>query len=111
MVQGLIECAVRCGVPRSGIANLVHQSRGSKSASMPPARYAAQHVFALWERLVQVSGDAVIGFRIFAEDEDPAWKDGSFKSGWPFDRPLLTKFRAVGSVLNVLLRFGSPSAA
>src|SRR5262249_29863801 len=47
MVQGLIDCAMLCGVPRTGIANLVHQPRGSKSATMPPARYAAQHVFTL----------------------------------------------------------------
>lgn len=50
MVQGLIDCAVRCGVPRASLAGMIQQPHGSKSASMPPAHYAAQHVFALWER-------------------------------------------------------------
>jgi AraC-like DNA-binding protein len=64
MVQGLIDCAVRCGVAKTGIASLLRQPGGSKSASMPPARYSAQFLFALWERFVHLSGDPVIGFRM-----------------------------------------------
>jgi len=64
MVQGLIDCAVRCGVPRARLALIVQQPPGSKSAPTPPARYAAEHVFAFWERVVELSGDPAIGFRI-----------------------------------------------
>jgi AraC-like DNA-binding protein len=69
MVQGLIDCAVRCGVPRGRLARAIQQPPGSKSASRPPARYSAEHIFALWERVVELSGDPAIGFRIalFAE--------------------------------------------
>src|SRR5262245_35121755 len=57
MVQGLIDCAVRCGVPRARLARTIQQPPGSKTASTPPARYSAEHIFAFWERVVELSGD------------------------------------------------------
>jgi AraC-like DNA-binding protein len=60
LIRGLIDCARRIGVPR-----LENFELGlDPGAAAAPARFAAEHIFALWERLIRLSGDPIIGHRM-----------------------------------------------
>jgi len=58
LVRGLIECADICGLPRARFADMLD----GRSAS--PSRYAGEHIVKLWERILRLSGDPIIGFRM-----------------------------------------------
>jgi len=59
-VHGIVECAVTCGLPRARFADLV--AKGGVQA--PPSRYAGAHILRLWERVLRLSGDPIMGFRM-----------------------------------------------
>jgi AraC-like DNA-binding protein len=60
LLRGLIDCAQRIGVPRSEGLEL----QPAPDAAASPPRYAAEHIFALWERLIRLGGDPIIGHRM-----------------------------------------------
>jgi hypothetical protein len=60
LIRGLIECAAECGGPPSRFADMVKEERGGA----PPSRYAGEHILKLWERVLELSGDPIIGFRM-----------------------------------------------
>lgn len=64
LIRGLIECAGKCGIASASIANALGESLAAGAT-----RYSSVNLFRLWEQLVRVSGDPVIGFRMarFAE--------------------------------------------
>ena len=58
LIRGLIDCAEKCGLPRARFADL---SPGDGQASK---RYAGDHVVRLWDRVLRLGGDPIIGFRM-----------------------------------------------
>jgi AraC-like DNA-binding protein len=60
LIRGLIDCARRIGVPRLESPEV----KSASDATASPARFAAEHIFALWERLIRLSGDPIIGHRM-----------------------------------------------
>ena len=60
LIRGLIDCAAACGLPRARFAGMLRDEDGRA----PPGRYAGEHVLKLWERILRVSGDPTIGFRM-----------------------------------------------
>lgn len=64
LIRGLIECAGKCGIAPGPIANALGESLAAGSE-----RYSSANLFRLWEQLIRVSGDPMIGFRMvrFAE--------------------------------------------
>jgi len=43
---------------------MIHQDGSAKPASAPPARYAGEHILKLWDRILRLSNDPIIGFRM-----------------------------------------------
>jgi AraC-like DNA-binding protein len=64
LVSGVIDCATRCGVPRAQLADFINRDENSNPASAPPARYAGEHILKLWDRILRLTGDPIIGFRM-----------------------------------------------
>jgi len=60
LVRGIIDCAVTCGLPRARFADLLKGERRRSSS----ARYGGEHIVRVWERLLRLSGDPIIGFRM-----------------------------------------------
>jgi AraC-like DNA-binding protein len=60
LIRGLIDCAATCGLPRARFADLLRD----RDSGASPARYAGQHILKLWERVLRLSGDPIIGFRM-----------------------------------------------
>jgi len=59
LIRGLIDCAAACGLPRGRFADMLVEEGGRS-----PARYSGEHVVKLWERVLRLSGDPIIGFRM-----------------------------------------------
>jgi AraC-like DNA-binding protein len=59
LVNGVIDCAVRCGLPRDRFSDLVSGDAGT--------RFSIEHILKLWDRINRVSDDAIIGFRMAHE--------------------------------------------
>ena len=64
LISGLIDCAAQCGVSRGRLADMIKPNASAQPASAPPARYSAEHVLKLWDRIVRETGDSIIGFRM-----------------------------------------------
>jgi AraC-like DNA-binding protein len=63
LIRGLIDCASRCGIPRRTLVGAIkadEASRGSPSSG----RYPGEYILKLWERILRISGDPIIGFRM-----------------------------------------------
>ena len=60
LIRGLSDCAVRCGLPRMRLADMLKE----EGRPSPPPRYAAEHILKLWDRVIRLSADPVIGFRM-----------------------------------------------
>jgi AraC-like DNA-binding protein len=60
LVRGLIECAVKTGLPADRFTDLAPESHGVPA----PLRFAAAHVLRLWDRVLRLSGDPIVGFRM-----------------------------------------------
>lgn len=63
LVSGLMECAAQCGVRREQLAVIVDQSKENATGA-PPARYAAEVVLKLWDRVLRLTEDPAIGFQM-----------------------------------------------
>jgi hypothetical protein len=63
LIRGIIDCAVRCGIPRSRLADLLHEEGAGKPA-MATTRYAGGHILKLWDRILRETRDPIIGFRM-----------------------------------------------
>jgi AraC-like DNA-binding protein len=61
LIRGLIDCAVQCGMARSRFADLLKNASG---ASSPRSRYGAEQILKFWERVLRLSEDPIIGFRM-----------------------------------------------
>jgi AraC-like DNA-binding protein len=59
LIRGLVDCAVKCGQPAARFSDLLQQSGGK-----PQARYGGEHVLKLWDRVLRLSGDPVVGIRM-----------------------------------------------
>ena len=60
LIRGLIDCAVVCGLPRQRFADMLVDKGGASG----PSRYAGEHILKLWDRVLRLSGDPIIGFRM-----------------------------------------------
>ena len=60
LIRGLIDCAEKCGLRRARFADMLMDDGGQLS----PSRYAGTHVVKVWDRVLRLSGDAIIGFRM-----------------------------------------------
>jgi len=61
LVNGVIDCAVHCGMPRERFADLVG---GDGRSTVSPTRFSIEHILKLWDRVNRLSGDPIIGFRM-----------------------------------------------
>ena len=64
LIQGIIECACQCSVPRARFADLIQGGGSGANASATPARYSGELIFKLWDRIVRESGDPIVSFRM-----------------------------------------------
>src|SRR6476646_4695695 len=62
LIRGLIDCAVQCGVPRDRLADMIDDGSGAERKSPVPVRYSGEHTLRLWDRLLRLTGDPIIGF-------------------------------------------------
>jgi AraC-like DNA-binding protein len=62
LLRGLIDCATQCGVPRERLADLIQDGDGA--GGPPPVRYAGEYVLKFWERVLRITEDPIIGFRM-----------------------------------------------
>jgi AraC-like DNA-binding protein len=60
LLHGLIDCAEQCGLPRDRFGDVLRD----KSGRAPPARYSGDRVIRVWDRVLRLSGDPIIGFRM-----------------------------------------------
>lgn len=63
LIHGLIDCASRCGISRRALAGAIGVE-GPTRGSSAPSRYPGDYILKLWERIVRLSGDPIIGFRM-----------------------------------------------
>src|SRR5258708_6539227 len=59
--RSIVDCAVQCGVQRPRFADILKAESGPSS---PPSRYAGEQLLKLWERVLRLSDDPIIGFRM-----------------------------------------------
>jgi len=59
LIRGLVDCAVLCGLPRSRFADML-----TEKTDRAPSRYAGEHILKIWDRVLKLSGDPIIGFRM-----------------------------------------------
>ncbi len=64
LIRGLLDCAERTGIPQARLADLIDEGMLARPASAPPARYAGEHVFKVWDRVNRLTDDPIIGFRM-----------------------------------------------
>ena len=60
LVRGLIDCLVQSGLERSAFDDVLQDEQRGPS---PAARYAGERHLRLWERILRVSEDPIIGFK------------------------------------------------
>src|SRR5215469_16713100 len=60
LVRGLIDCLVQSGLERSAFDDVLQDEQPGPS---PAARYAGERHLRLWERILRVSEDPIIGFK------------------------------------------------
>lgn len=63
LIRGLIDCAVQCGVPRNQLSDLI-ANHGETDRSSTLVRYSAEHGLKFWDRVLRLSGDPILGFRM-----------------------------------------------
>lgn len=63
LIDGLIDCASRCGIPRRSLVGAINAD-GATRVSSGTGRYPGEYILKLWERIVRISGDPIIGFRM-----------------------------------------------
>jgi AraC-like DNA-binding protein len=61
LIRGVIDCAVQCGMPRARFADIL---RDESEGLSPSTRYAAQQMLNVWERVLRLSDDPIIAFRM-----------------------------------------------
>src|SRR5262252_5133715 len=61
LIHGLIDCAAQCGIARRRLLDL---AGNTEPGAPPPMRFSGDHIFKLWERIVRLSGDPIIGHRM-----------------------------------------------
>ena len=61
LVRGLIDCLVQSGLQRRAFDDLLPDEHGGPS---PASRYAGERHVRLWERILRVSQDPIIGFKL-----------------------------------------------
>jgi AraC-like DNA-binding protein len=61
LLQGMLDCATRCGMTNVG---KLRDIPGTVATGPIAARFSAEHLFALWERLLRIGGDPAVGFRM-----------------------------------------------
>jgi AraC-like DNA-binding protein len=64
LISGLIDCAIRCGVPRTRLADMIDQDSDAVAMGSPRPRYSGEHILKLWDRILRETGDPIIGFRM-----------------------------------------------
>ena len=60
LVRGLIDCLMQCGLERSAFDDVLQDEQRGPS---PTARFAGERHLKLWERILRVSQDPIIGFK------------------------------------------------
>jgi AraC-like DNA-binding protein len=60
LIDGVIDCAKRCGVPRAAALRRTSTDRGKAA----PTRFSGQHLAWVWERINRQSDDPLIGFHM-----------------------------------------------
>ena len=60
LIDGIIDCAKRCGVPRATALRRTPTSQGKAA----PMRFSGQHLAWVWERIARQSDDPLIGFHM-----------------------------------------------
>jgi len=63
VVRGIVECAVKCGVPFAALERFADVDAVA-AEGRKDERYSGEVPFRLWERIVQSSRDPIIGFRM-----------------------------------------------
>jgi hypothetical protein len=63
LVNGLTDCASRCGIPRRALVGAIN-AKEPTGGSPDSGRYPGEYILKLWERIVRISDDPIIGFRM-----------------------------------------------
>jgi hypothetical protein len=78
LIDGIIDCAKRCGVPRAAALRRTQAGRREAAAT----RFSGQHLAWVWERIARQSDDPLIGshMALIAELKSPVdwivgWND------------------------------------
>jgi AraC-like DNA-binding protein len=64
LIRGLIDCAVQCGIQRERLSDMIGGESTAERKSSTPVRYAGDHTVKLWERILRLTGDPIVGFRM-----------------------------------------------